>query len=160
MERTSFYAGQLLTAEDFTREQDYFRSKLKRHNRILHGFGVVSGLRVSVTGGKVQVEPGFALDCAGNEIAVKELQSLPAPTGSAASRVVYVNLNYHERISQNTIIESFVICFGEENCNRNHRHLRARWLACDEDHPLTIAKLRTNSQGWSVDRGYRSPVIK
>lgn len=160
MERTSFHSGQLLTAEDLNREQDYFRNKLKRHNRRLHGFGVVSGLRVSVAGGKVVVEQGFALDCEGNEIAVREPQTIPPMPISATSRVAYVNLRYSETRCEKTIIENFEICFGEENCNRGHRHLRARWLACGEVHPLTIAKLRNNSQGWSVDRGYRPPAIK
>lgn len=160
MERTSFHTGQLLTAEDFTREQDYFRNKLKRHNRILHGFGIVSGLRVSIVGGKISVEPGFALDCEGNEIAVNKPQSMPPPLVNGTSRVAYLNIRYHERSSERTIIESFEICFGEENCNRGHRHLRARWLACGQDHSLTIAKLRNHSQGWSVDRSYRPPTIK
>jgi len=160
MERTSFHSGQLLTAEDLNREQDYFRNKLKRHNRMLHGFGLVFGLRVTVAGGKVLVEPGFALDCEGNEIAVRETQTIHPLSMSEGSRVAYVNLRYTETRSEKTIIESFEICFGEENCNRRHRHLRARWLACGGAHPLTIAKLRSNSQGWSVDRGYRPPAIK
>lgn len=160
MERTSFHSGQLLTAEDFTREQSYFRNKQKRHNRILHGFGVASGLRVTVARGRVFVEPGFALDCEGNEIAVSERQTLAPPLVNATSKVAYVNIRYNESSSERTIMESFEICFGEENCNRGHRHLRARWLACGKAHPLIIAKLRSNSQGWSVDRGYRPPAIK
>lgn len=160
MERTSFHTGQLLTSDDFTREQDYFRNKLKRHNRTLHGFGVASGLRVTVAGGMICVEPGFALDCEGNEIAVGGTQTVSPPTLSTTSRVSYVNIRYQEIISERTIIEGFEICFGEDNCNRGHRHIRARWLACGKEHPLTIAKLRNNTQGWSVDRGYRPPVIK
>ncbi|HWN08076.1 MAG TPA: hypothetical protein VNO50_02150 [Pyrinomonadaceae bacterium] len=160
MERTSFHAGQLLTADDLNREQDYFRNKLKRHNRVLHGFGVVSGLRVSIAGGKVLVEPGFALDCEGNEIAISEPQMMNPLSATAASRVAYVNIRYAESCTEKTTIESFEIGFGEENTNRGHRHRRAKWLACGMAHPLTIAKLRNNSQGWSVDRGYRPPEIK
>lgn len=170
--RTRFLAGQLLTAEDLTREQDYSREKLKRHNRILHGFGVVSGLRVNITRGKVGVEPGLALDCEGNEIVVGTAQQLST---TADARIVYVNIRYSEEKSDSesadgtidtsvmqaaTITESFEICFGQENYARGHRHLRARWLACGEAHPLTIAKLRYNSQGWRLDRRYRAPVIK
>lgn len=160
MERTSFHTGQLLTAEDLNREQDYFRNKLKRHNRMLHGFGVVSGLRVTYAGGRILVDPGFALDCEGNEISVSEPRTMPTLPVSDDRRVAYVNIRYDESCSANTITESFEICFGDENRNRGHRHLRARWLACGEAHPLTIAKLRCNSQGWSVDRGYRPPMIK
>lgn len=160
MERTSFHSGQLLTDDDLNREQNYFRNKLKRHNRVLHGFGVVSGLRVTTAGGKILVEPGFALDCEGNEISVNESQTMSAVSVNAAARVAYVNVRYAETCSEKSIRESFEICFGEENTNGGHRHLRARWLACGHPHPLTIAKLRHNAQGWSVDRGYRPPAIK
>src|SRR5260370_1856644 len=36
----------MLSAEDFRTEQDFFREKLKLHNRCLHGYGVVCGLPV------------------------------------------------------------------------------------------------------------------
>ena len=44
--RLKYFYGQMLGAQDFQREQDYFREKLKLHNRCLHGYGVVCGLRV------------------------------------------------------------------------------------------------------------------
>jgi hypothetical protein len=63
MERVRFFDGQLLTAADFEAEQKYHLEKRRLHNRMLHGFGVVDGLRVSVAGGTdatVVVSPGFA----------------------------------------------------------------------------------------------------
>jgi len=173
LERTRFHTGQLLTADDFTREQEYFRDKQKLHNRSLHGFGLVSGLGVTISGGQVNVEPGLALDCAGNEIVVDTRHTLPLL--AAASGVAYVDIRYTETecnptpveatsetslLQATTIKESFEVCFGRENRTRSHRHLRARWIACGEAHPLTIAKLRHSSQGWRVDRRYRAPVIK
>jgi hypothetical protein len=160
-ERTRFHTGQLLTAEDFMREQEYLRDKLKRHNRSLHGFGVVFGLKVIVAGAKVVIDPGLALDCAGNEIAIGTPQLLSALPSKADSPVTFVNIRYAEVESgEAKTIESFEICFAQENFSRGHRHLRARWLACGECHPVTIAKLRYSSQGWRVDRRYRPPVIK
>ncbi|HLK05675.1 MAG TPA: hypothetical protein VKT53_14650 [Candidatus Acidoferrum sp.] len=44
--RLKYFYGQMLTASDFQTEQDFFREKLKLHNRCLHGYGVVCGLRV------------------------------------------------------------------------------------------------------------------
>ena len=44
--RLNYFYGQMLGAEDFRAEQNYFREKLKLHNRCLHGYGVVCGLRV------------------------------------------------------------------------------------------------------------------
>ena len=45
LERVAFFPGQMLTAVDLTAEQDHVREKLRRHNRFLHGWGVVSGIR-------------------------------------------------------------------------------------------------------------------
>ncbi len=45
-ERLKYFYGQMLGVSDLQSEQDYFREKLKLHNRCLHGYGVVCGLRV------------------------------------------------------------------------------------------------------------------
>jgi hypothetical protein len=73
MERPKYYAGQLLSVADLTAEQDYLLAKRRLHNRYLHGWGVVSGLGVATAGpSEVRIEPGLALDAAGNEILVCE----------------------------------------------------------------------------------------
>lgn len=166
LERNRFFPGQLLTAEALKLEQDYFLQKLKRHNRSLHGCGVVSGLRVKVEAKQIVVEDGMALDCQGNEVVLESAKIL-APSASMESwPVAYVNIRYAEDCgpeagSESGVIrESVEIALGEENCNRAHRHLRARWLVCGKPHPLTLAKLRHNAQGWRLDRRYRAPTIK
>jgi hypothetical protein len=72
LNRVHYFRGQLLTADDFTAEQNYHLEKHRRHNRMCHGSGVVQGLQVSVTqesnGCMVIVSPGFAIDPLGNEI--------------------------------------------------------------------------------------------
>ena len=62
LKRNRCFWGKLLTAEDLELEQEYFREKLKRHNRYLHGFGVVFGLEVSKNGRDVAISPGLAID--------------------------------------------------------------------------------------------------
>ncbi len=204
LKRSRFFSGQLLTPEDFEREQQYVREKLKRHNRTLHGFGIVSGLQVKIDSGQIVVGPGLALDCEGNELLIETPQTVAAPIvlsssatlssnasssgaslkalpSSASSPVdlqtVYLNVRFVEEcagpapaIATPEIesassaavyrAESFALEVSRENCNRGHRHLRARWLACGQPHPLTIAKLRRKSHGWTVDRGYRPPSVK
>jgi hypothetical protein len=166
LRRPGFFAGQLLTAEDLSLEQEYIREKQKRHNRMLHGFGIVSGLRVSIAGGNVVIAPGLALDCEGNELVVTaEPPKVPL---NAAGAPAYVNLRYAEitesgvvaRHASSVIVESVEIDLSATNCNRNHRHLRGRWLACGMAHYLTIAKLRRDKGDWRVDRRYRAPVVK
>jgi hypothetical protein len=43
LERPRYYPGQLMTPEELILEQDYHRDKMRRHNRLLHGWGVVCG---------------------------------------------------------------------------------------------------------------------
>jgi hypothetical protein len=74
--RPRYFAGQLLSVADLQLEQDYLREKLRRHNRALHGVGIVRGLAVSVEAatdaadGRLRVEPGCAIDPCGNELAL------------------------------------------------------------------------------------------
>jgi hypothetical protein len=41
--RMGFFDGRLRSAEHLTVEQDYVLGRLRRHNRLLHGCGVVQG---------------------------------------------------------------------------------------------------------------------
>lgn len=71
--RPRFFPGQLLTEEDLTLLVDYVTGKQRLHNRSVLGPGVVCGLEVDCDpcgGGTVEVRPGHALDCAGNDIVV------------------------------------------------------------------------------------------
>lgn len=85
IERPRYFQGQLLTEKDFSDEQDYFREKLRRHNRLLHGWGVVCGLHVTpaAAGCAVVVSPGYALDPCGDEILLEQeaLLGLPGEGG-------------------------------------------------------------------------------
>src|SRR5438874_7161534 len=81
LRRLRYFHGQLLSAADLRREQDYFVEKLKLRNRCLHGWGVACGLEVTAVDGTdavhgtqpapvVRVHQGVAVDCHGNEIVV------------------------------------------------------------------------------------------
>lgn len=169
VKRPHFFSGKLLTADDLAQEQQYTIEKFKRHNRTLHGFGIVSGLKVTAKAGQIVVQPGLALDCEGNELSIETVQVVDPPK-NCEGHTVYLNVRFVElesdpvRIADGekfaSITESFEFVFTQENANRGHRHLRARWLTCAQPHALTIAKLRSSSQGWRVDRGYRPPIIK
>ncbi len=96
--RVDYFTGMVLGSDDFSAEQDYFRKRLNRLNRELHGSGVVSGLAVTAAGtgsaASVTIAPGFALDRAGNEICVEAPCTLALPaTGTA----LLVLLAYRER---------------------------------------------------------------
>lgn len=74
LERPRYYPRQLITADDLTLEQEYFRAKLKRHNRLLHGWGVVCGCEVKGAKGDwmVSIAPGYVLGPQGDEIVIGE----------------------------------------------------------------------------------------
>lgn len=78
-ERPRYYPGQLITAGDLTLGLDYFRNRLRMHNRLLHGWGVVCGALVcpSFTADGTATEPwlirisaGFILGPYGDEILI------------------------------------------------------------------------------------------
>lgn len=174
LNRNRFCAGKILTAEDLQLEQEYFREKLKRHNRNLHGFGVVFGLEVSKSAGAVFISPGLAIDCEGNEIVVAEPLVLSLPGNDDAGGTVFLSVRYAERVTdalsallpdcsnrENSRIEEGArAAFEKENANQGHRHFKGRWRACGKAHGLTIAKLRLSSGQWRMDRRHHRPLVK
>jgi hypothetical protein len=170
LKRLRYVTGQLLSAEELQLEQQYFIEKRKLHNRALHGFGIVSGLKVTTNGGQITVAPGMAIDCDGNEILVDSEQTL-AGGGLGALRIAYLGVRYIEKFvdpvpsptggeEASHIQESFELVIAPENSNHGHRHSGGRWLPCGQAHALTIAKLRAAAHGWRVDRRYRPPLMK
>ncbi len=79
-ERPRYFPRQLITPDDLTLEQDYFRNRLRRHNRLLHGWGVVCGAfvcpattiaadgTISFVPWQVKVKKGYVLGPYGDEI--------------------------------------------------------------------------------------------
>jgi len=72
--RNHYFTGKLMQVGDFNTEQRYGVDKLRLHHRLLHGWGVVCGLKVkehpqpACQARFVLVEPGVAIDCCGDEI--------------------------------------------------------------------------------------------
>jgi hypothetical protein len=73
IERPRFFPRQMVTPDDLTLGQDYFRNKIRRINRYLHGWGVVCGTRIDKTDRpwKVIVRPGYILGPFGDEIVIE-----------------------------------------------------------------------------------------
>lgn len=74
MERNRYFTGKYMTARDFQGEQTYFLNRHRLHNRLLHGWGIVCGLRVKPHPDPncqkewVVIRAGIAIDCYGREI--------------------------------------------------------------------------------------------
>jgi hypothetical protein len=75
--RVNYTLGLVLGVDEFQQDQLYHAAGRRGHNRLLHGYGTVWGLRVNpVPGGaepEIQVEPGMAVDPCGREICVADL---------------------------------------------------------------------------------------
>jgi hypothetical protein len=86
VERLRYFPRQLLTADDMRAEQQYVHEKMRRHNRFLHGWGVVCGCTVeqvqNVKGWQVRVCPGYAVGPQGDEIWINECVEVDLKTGA------------------------------------------------------------------------------
>jgi hypothetical protein len=77
-ERNRYFTGKYMTARDFWGEQEYFLSRHRLHNRLLHGWGIVCGLRViphpipECADRWVVVRAGIAIDCCGRELILRQ----------------------------------------------------------------------------------------
>lgn len=159
LERPRYFAGKLLTGDDLQLEQDYLVERLRRRNRLLVGWGVVTGLRVSVdrSSSAVVITPGVAIDCAGNEIVVEcEVRlGLAALDGRR-----YVTVGYEETpidpvpVADGTafsrIREGASLALAETNPNAGHRGTGRGTPGCGNAHPVCIATLARHGSRWVV----------
>lgn len=99
IERPRFFPRQLVTPDDLTLGQDYFRNKLRRHNRYLHGWGVVCGTKVVMPATpkawKVVIQKGYILGPYGDEILIEQeicfdvrTRCLSVTSGDACGEVI------------------------------------------------------------------------
>jgi hypothetical protein len=156
MKRPRYFDGRLLTADDLDDEQSYLLTKHRRHQRALHGSGVVNGLQVqgTGTGDSVTIRAGCALDREGREIYVNGdlLVTVPAGTPSPAHVVV----EYAERATDPvpTSGEGEVVPTRiEEGC----RVLLENGSAHDG---IPIARLIGATDGWKVDATFVPPRVR
>jgi hypothetical protein len=171
--RNNFFSGRVLSAEDFQAEQQYFLEKHRLHNRLLVGFGIVTGLEVSTDNSAkdknmIRIDPGLAIDCLGREIMVCERLEINVP-GNAETK--YVCIRYAEEETdpipvgdgdgpRNSKIEdSFEIVLERLNPTRGHSRRRSRCLSCDQHHAIPLAKLKHTSSGCRVDGRHHRPAI-
>jgi hypothetical protein len=83
--RVGYAEQQVLRAGDLADEQRYRVAARRRHNRELHGPGIVSGLElVLADDGTLRLRPGCALDALGRELIVAAAQEFHAADLDAA----------------------------------------------------------------------------
>jgi hypothetical protein len=154
LERPRYFSGQVLGVEDFGLEQDYFRRRLRRLNRELHGSGVVRGLEVSVQSDssgaedQVVVTPGFALNQNGEEIEVCDSQTLGLPKDG---RLLYVVLLHVQRPSHLEPAAN-----GQDaQFARVEERFAIRLEATALDDGVTLARLLREEGSWRIDNDFK-----
>jgi hypothetical protein len=159
LKRPSYFAGRLLDAATLSAEQEYHREKLRRLNRTVLGYGVVSGLGVRVEpacaggGGRIVVEPGYAIDPLGEELALPGGAALAAPQRGDCA---YVTMRFWEHAASPTpapaggpatmsmIEEACVVAVSPNTAAQT----------------VALARLLRSGAGWQVDRAFVTRRIR
>ena len=151
--RPHYFFGRLMSADDLRQEQNYHRTKHRRHNRLLHGHGIVRGLGVSLEpqpgqAPQVEVSPGVAIDPTGEELVVCDAVTRDV---SVDGTVCFVTVSLVER---------------SVDATPEGEHLRideSAEIAVVEDVPdghLAIARLRQRDAGWRTDPSFRPARVR
>jgi hypothetical protein len=76
-----YHFGMLLGVDDFRTDQGFHLGHMRRHQRALHGYGVVYGYAVSFDAdhAELHVQPGYALDRLGRDLSLATEQCLGLP---------------------------------------------------------------------------------
>jgi hypothetical protein len=154
LQRVHYFFGQVLSAEEFLDEQNYFRSRLRRLNRAVHGIGVIAGLGVSINGkGKsawVVIEPGLAVDAQGEEIEASESISLPLPL-PVQGKTLLVQIRYAERPCRPVAVASPDSGADARQYSRIVETYEAQLSPNPDASAVTLARLRYANRRWSVE---------
>jgi hypothetical protein len=165
LKRIRYFHGKVLSAEDFTVEQEYQLEKFRRHNRYLHGYGVVTGLEVSISssssdGFKVVISPGYAIDALGREIVIPALYEEALV---CTDKATHVCLHYRER---ETDLVGVVGEAGDDaglfESSRIEESFEIRFetnYPCSED-GIQLARLKRKKARWKIDKKFQRPRIK
>jgi hypothetical protein len=153
--RNRYFSGRLLGAQEFQLEQDYFRERLRRHNRALHGAGVVHGLQVSVRpnggdGEQVAVQPGFAIAPDGEEIVVPCEASAGLPQSASQ---LFVTLSRAE-------VPSHPVPASDDEqpqFTRVEETFALGVQATASQNGIALARLIRAASGWMIDDAFAVP---
>jgi hypothetical protein len=155
--RPRFFPGLLLSDADLQAAVDYHREKLRRHNRVLHGIGIVYGLGVRVEtaadtpDGRVRIEPGYAIDRCGDEIALGRGVTLALPPSGGQ---VFVSLRHWDQ--PRSPVPSPV---GETTPSRIEEGCLVSIVDAVAGPAIALAQLHCTEGHWCVDPTFAPPRI-
>ena len=174
LERVRYFSGQNITDEDMRGEQEFMLNRMRRHNRFLHGWGVVCGCEVvpmptEKNPWQVQVCPGYAVAPQGDEIFICECETFdlkiaqqpcdpcpmtwPDPPGAAKLAVndlqtVYLAIRYLECAIRPVPVDPAGCGSDELDCEysrtRETHELKLLWSL-----PASHAEARKSDAAWA-----------
>ena len=161
--RNSFAYGMVLGLEDFQQEFSYFYDRMKLHNRMLHGYGTVTGLEVSAeedaaTG--ILVNAGMAIDSEGNEIILPTAVQCPFPEEVDEA---YLVLYWAERDTDPVPISGAESDMNQVVPSRVEEYAILKYEADQGDAKQTgvvLARLQNRDGKWEVDKKFRVRRVK
>jgi hypothetical protein len=147
--RVGYFVGQVLSPADFEQEQDYTRTKHRRHNLLLHGTGVVSGLDVTLEPQQngeplAVVSPGVAIGPDGEELVICGRLTRKMPLGPASC---YVTLHLAEHASAKQ---------PGGQASRFEEIVEAAVLADVPSGHMALARLRRVNDSWLLDGTFKA----
>lgn len=149
-DRVRFFSGQSLSATDFETEQTYFIEKLRLHNRMLHGIGVVRGLDVTPDpndANGIIVSSGFALDPFGNQILVAA--QVRVKIGACKTDACFLTLYYAEAPTH-----PIPVANGKVESSRITEGFSILTAQTDNAQGVILARLICQSDQFVIDRSY------
>jgi hypothetical protein len=155
--RNNYFSGKLLSEEDFNDEQNYMLNKMRLHNRMLHGWGTVSGLEVSASEDSfngVIVSPGVAIDPFGNEIIVSSAVQCAFPE---EYELAYLVLYWAERETDSVPARSAEGESDQTVPSRVEEYAILKYETEDggnSQNGIVLARLKKERGKWKVDKKY------
>jgi hypothetical protein len=155
--RVHYFFGQRLSADDLQTEQDYVRAKHRRHNQLLHGTGVVSGLQVTVGDASthdapvVSVDAGYAIAPNGEDLFVGTCLTCRL---SATTTTGFVTLEYAERLASPV---PDVVDAGANQFSRIQEGIRVAFAEQATGNVIALAKLERHHGEWRIASDFHPP---
>ena len=168
IKRARYFNGQVISPEDLAAEQEYFLRKARRHNRNLHGSGIVAGLDVAFQNGLVVVNPGYALDCVGDEIFIEEPVELHWPVDQEPCYLIVryverardrvpVPFGDQEKFENSRIEEGYELIFMTEEAWAERQTEEGCWTPHGKRQGIPLAKLLFKKDSWKIDDSFVPP---
>jgi hypothetical protein len=163
--RNSFAYGMVLGADDFQQEFSYLRDRMKFLNRMLLGYGTVTGLEVSSaseaeTAEGIVVNAGMAIDPEGNEIMLQSAVQCPFPEEGEEA---YLVLSWAERDTDPVPISDGESDIDQIVPSRVEEYAILKYEAdqgAAKQTGVVLARLKNVGGKWEVDKRFRVRRVK